>query len=102
MSCGSFEILVHAAPGTMTVSIRAPLLAFPDEIEQCFDKVAIAIARVEHCDAAELGALAWEWMGESRWDYFVLRRPFVSRNYPRAIELELRAIVSGTPRETLH
>jgi hypothetical protein len=100
--CGTFEIIVQAAPGTMTVSIRAPHLALPDEIELCLHKVAIAIARVENCDATGLGALAWEWMGESRCDYFVLRRPSLSRNYPQAIERELRAIVSRTRRETLH
>jgi hypothetical protein len=100
--CGTFEILVHAAPGTMTVSVRAPRLALPYEIELCFHKVAVAIARVENCDAAGLGTLAWEWMGESRCDYFVLRRPCPSRNYPHAIERELRAIVAGAQRETLH
>lgn len=100
--CGTFEILVDAAPRTMTVSVRAPLLALPYEIELCFQKVAFAIARVENCDAAGLGALAWEWMGESRYDYFVLRRPCRSRRYTHAIERELRAIVSRTRRETLH
>jgi hypothetical protein len=100
--CGTFEILVHAAPGTMTVSVRAPLLALPDEIERCLLKVAIAIARVENCDAAGLGALEWEWMGESRHDYFVLRRRYRSGDYPHAIERELRAIVSRTQQETLH
>jgi hypothetical protein len=86
----------------MIVSVRAPLLALPYEIELCFHKVATAIARVENCDAAGLGALSWEWMGESRCDYFVLRRPCPSRTYPDAIERELRAIVSATRRETLH
>jgi hypothetical protein len=100
--CGTFEILVSAAPGTMTVSVRAPLLALPYEIELCFHKIAIAIARVENCDAAKLGTLAWEWLGESRHDYFVLRRPCRSRDYPHAIERELRAIVAGNRRETLH
>jgi hypothetical protein len=100
--CGAFKILLHAAPRTMTVSVRAPLLALPYDIELCFHRVAIAIARVEDCDAAGLGALAWEWMGESSCDYFVLRRPCLSRSYPHAIERELRAIVSLTRRETLH
>jgi len=100
--CGTFEILVHAAPRTMTVSVRAPLFALPHEIELCFYKVAIAIARVENCDAAGLGDLAWEWTAESRCDYFVLRRPCRSRNYTHAIERELRAIVSRTRRETVH
>ena len=100
--CGIFEILVHAAPGAMTVSVRAPRLALPHEIEQCFHKVAIAISRVESCDAAGLGTLEWEWMGASGCDYFVLRRPCRSRNYSHAIERELRAIVSGARRKTLH
>jgi hypothetical protein len=86
----------------MTVNIRAPRLALPHEVELCFHKVATAIARVENRDAARVGALAWEWMGESRFDYFVLRRPCLSRNYPHAIERELRAIVAETRRETLH
>jgi hypothetical protein len=102
VTCGTLEILVHAAPGVMIVCIRAPLLTLPYEIEVCFDQVATAIARVEDCQAAELGAMAWEWVGESKCDYFVLRRPCLTCNYPRAIERELRAVVSGTRRETLH
>jgi hypothetical protein len=102
LSDGIFEILVQAEPRTMTVSIRSPRLALPREIELCFHKVAVAIARVEDRDAAGLGALAWVWMENLRCDFFVLRRPCLSRNYPRAIERELRAIISATRRETVH
>jgi len=101
VSNGIFEILVQFAPGAMTVSVRTSRLALPHEIELCLQNVALAIARVEDCQAAELGLLAWEWMKEPTCDYFVLRRPCLSRNYPGAIERELLAIIAGS-RETLH
>jgi hypothetical protein len=86
----------------MTVSVRAPRLALPHEIELCFYKVAIALARVENCEVTRLGDLCWEWAIESMYDHFVLRRAFLPRSYPQAVERELRAALSDTRRETLH
>jgi hypothetical protein len=98
-----FEVSMHADKGMLWLSVNVPSAAAPREIDECLEKIALALALIENLDFEQMHALQWQpRIVKSQVAYFSLRRAYSDPLYAHRLRRAIEYVGSDEQTGYLH